>query len=345
MLSKMKTSVVVAALLLAVSAYAKDTNVTAPSKINIAAIQASLSELPAVEIPVKASELMKAASKEAKLETAKAILKSVLEQRPQMAIQLVASLVKASPESASQISTLALAIVPQYGDAIVRVAAISAPQYAAEIAVAAVAAYPASQSDVVNWVSLAVPSQASSVSAAIEQRATENQYVRFITDALAQGGGGGTILSVKETLSKIIAGNPTLQNGLQQGLQKQLEKANRDVKNLAASQLAAGGSSTVEIVEKRVEVKVIGGFVQIVETIISKKTVTITKNPDGTAQESAPVEIPLTPEEQTPVTVAEVNPTEFPEPNQVPVQQGEAGAAVADRIEQAAKDAAEAYNL
>lgn len=344
MLSKMKTSVVVAALMLAVSAYANDTNGAAPTKINVAAIQASLSELPAVEIPVKASELLKAASKEAKLETAKAILKSVLEQRPQMAIQLVASLVKASPESASQISTLALAIVPQYGDAIIRVAAISAPQYAAEIAVAAVTAYPASHSDVVSWISLAVPSASTVVSSAVERQVTETQYVRFISDALAQAGGSGNITSVKETLSSIIAGDANLQTLLQNGLQEQADEQAKDAANNAAADIPAGGSTTITVVEKTIEIKVVGGFVQIIETIISKKEVKVTKNADGTA-EKVETPVDLTQEEQGPKTVAEVTPNSFPDPADVTVQQGQPGADTETRIEEAKKALSDEYNL
>lgn len=344
MLSKMKTSVVVAALMLAVSAYAENTGATAHSKINVAAIQASFSELPAVEVPVKASELMKAASKEAKLDTAKAILKSVLEQRPQMAIQLVASLVKASPESASQIATLALAIVPQYGDSLIRVAAVNAPQYAAEIAAAAVVAYPASQDQIVNWVSLAVPSESSSVASAVEKQVTEIQYIRLISEALSQTSGGGNIASVKETLSSIIAGNTALQGLLQKGLQEQLNQQAADAKNLAAASIGNGGSATVEVVQKKVEVKVVFGILQIVETILSKSTVTVTKDASGKAT-TASEEIVLTDAEKEPVTIAEVLPSAFPDPNTVVVQQGQVGSDTSGRIEEAAKDAAVEYNL
>jgi hypothetical protein len=345
MLSKMKTSVVVAALLLAVSAHAKDTGIAAPAKINVAAIQASLSELPGVEIPVRASELMKAAPKEAKVETAKAILKSVLEQRPQMAIQLVASLAKASPESAGQISTLALAIVPQYGDAIIRVAAVNAPQYAAEIAAAAVAAYPASQSDVIKWISLAVPSAATAINSAVERQVAQDQYVRLVSEALGQNsGGGGNISSIKETLSSIIAGNSALQTLLQSGLQAQLDQQAKTAGTDASVDIPKGGSQEVEIVKKTVEVKVVNGLIQIIEKVVSREKITVTKNPDGSVVQSQPVTVPPQAGDGQDVVVADVVPSAFPDPNEVVVQQGQAGADTVTRIEEAAKQAAEKYN-
>jgi|GEM_PF-1384532 len=337
MLSKMKTSVVVAALLLAVSAYAKDTNVTAPAKINVAAIQASLSELPAVEIPVKASEMMKAASKGAKLETAKAILKSVLEQRPQMAIQLVASLAKASPESASQIATLALTIVPQYGDALIRVAAVSAPQYAAEIAAAAVAAYPASKDDIAKWVALAVPSATSDVNSAVERQVTQDQFVRFVSNALSQATGGGNIKSVKETLSSIISGNTDLQQKLAQGIQDQI---NEEAK-IAAIQAAQDGKAETPVY--KVTVTVIGGFVQIKREQTGVQKLSVTTNEQGAPVASNDGEVD-TSQSKPAETVAEVTPASFPEPSEVQAQTGEAGADNTARAEEAAKQIIDAYN-
>jgi hypothetical protein len=345
MLSKMKTSVVVAALMMAVSAYAKDTNAAAPAKLNIAAIQASLSELPAVEIPVKASEMMKAASKEAKLETAKAILKSVLEQRPQMAIQLVASLVKASPESASQISTLALAIVPQYGDSIIRAAAVSAPQYAGEIAAAAITTFPALQADIVNWVSLAVPSQSSNIASAVEKRTTQDSYIRMVTEALAQANSQGNIQSLGTTLQKILTGSPTLQAQLVQGIQQQVNQRLEAEKNEALKNIADGGSGDVEIVTKEVSIEVIGGFVVIKEKVTSRKTVTVQK----TGSTFTTTNIVDTPEEGDgqEVAIVEVTPTDFPDVTDVEAKVGEAGTDESGRIEQQAfEDLLEAqYNL
>lgn len=339
MLSKMKTSVVVAALLLAVSAHAKDTGIAAPAKINVAAIQASFSELPAVEIPVKASELLKAASKEAKIETAKAILKSVLEQRPQMAIQLVASLAKASPESASQIATLALAIVPQYGDALIRVAAVNAPAYAAEIAAAAVAAYPASQDQITKWVSLAVPSASASVANAVERQATKSQYVRFITEALSQGAGEGNIKSVKETLQAIILGNQDLQTKLAEGVQQQL---NEEAKVAAIQAAAAGGSAETPVFKVTVVVNP-AGFVEIKREQVGVQKLSIVVNDQGVPVANNDGELDTT-QSKAAETFVEVAPAEFPDPATVVPQTGEAGADNTARAEEAAKKIIQAYN-
>ena len=95
----MKTSVVVAALLLAISsAQASDVRLgEVKTNVKFEAIQSSLNGLSAVEIPAKAADLVKSASKENRLETAKVILLDVLNQRPQMAVQMVASLSKVAP--------------------------------------------------------------------------------------------------------------------------------------------------------------------------------------------------------------------------------------------------------
>jgi hypothetical protein len=339
MLIKMKTSVVVAVLLLAISAHANGSGIAAPAKINVAAIKASFSELPAVEIPVKASELLSAATKETKIETAKAILKTALEQRPQMAIQLVASLAKASPESASQIATLALAIVPQYGDALIRVAAVNAPAYAAEIAAAAVAAYPASQDQITKWVSLAVPSASAAVANAVERQSTEIQYVRLITEALSQSGTGGNIKSVKETLSRIIAGDPVLQTKLAEGLQQQL---NEDAKVAAIQAAASGGSAETPVYQVTVVVNP-AGFVEIKREQIGVQKLTVTVNDQGVPVASDDGVVDTT-QAKPAETVAEVTPASFPEPSEVIAQTGEAGADNTARAEEAAKQIIQAYN-
>ena len=215
MLSKMKTSVVVAALLLAVSAHAKDTSVAAPVKINVEAIQASLSDLPAVEIPVKASKMMEAASKEAKLVTAKAILESVLKQRPQMAIQLVASLVKASPETASQVATLGATIVPQYATQIIKVAAATAPAFAKDIALASSAAFPSQQENIVALVSSVVPSARAEITSSI---ARSSELQRMISNAFAQIQTSGTVQTQKFTISDLTNRSSELQTFLENGI-------------------------------------------------------------------------------------------------------------------------------
>lgn len=128
--------------------------------IEIEAIRSSLKGLPAVEIPIKASESLQKVSEDNQIETAKIILKEVLLQRPQMAVQMVASLIKAVPKIASDITSTAIFIVPQFADVIIRAAVISAPDHALEIAVASVQIFPDNKADVLNIISLAVPSSA-----------------------------------------------------------------------------------------------------------------------------------------------------------------------------------------
>ena len=115
MLRFKRFSVLVAALLLASSAFASN---EASSTIN---------ELPAIEIPAKAAELVRSAPAEKQLDLSRSILVTVLKERPQMAVQMVATLSKVAPDSAPVIAVIAASIVPHYGAVILRAAAASFP--------------------------------------------------------------------------------------------------------------------------------------------------------------------------------------------------------------------------
>ena len=199
MLSKMKTSVVVAALLLAISS-AQASDVRSAEKkvsVKIEAIQASLKGLSAVEIPTKAADIVKSASKENQLETAKAVLQQVLSQRPQMAVQMVASILNAAPNTAAGVTSLAVSIVPQFADVIIRAASISAPGFASEIAVASAQIFPNNKSDVVAVVSLAVPASADKVANAVA-----NAPARLTSGAAADSHAtGGTVTQINHGIS------------------------------------------------------------------------------------------------------------------------------------------------
>ena len=115
MLRFKRFSVFVASLLLASSAFASKDAVS------------TINELPAIEIPAKAAELVRSAPVDKQLHLSRSILTSVLKERPQMAVQMVATLSKVAPDSAPVIAVIASSIVPQYGDVILRAAAASAP--------------------------------------------------------------------------------------------------------------------------------------------------------------------------------------------------------------------------
>lgn len=209
MLSKMKTSVVVAALLLAISSVqASDVrSVGVKNSVKVEAIKSSLNGLSAVEIPAKASDLVKAASKEDRLGTAKAILQQVLAQRPQMAVQMVASILKAAPETASGVTSLAISIVPQFADVIIRAAAISAPAFAGEIAVASSEVFPDNKSDIVSIVSLAIPALADKVASAVA-----NAPTRLTSGAAAVNHAtGGDVVQKKTGISNPFPGGAVAQ--------------------------------------------------------------------------------------------------------------------------------------
>ena len=253
MLRFKRFSVFVAALLLASSAFA---STEALSTIN---------ELPAIEIPAKAAELVRSAPAEKQLDLSRSILVTVLKERPQMAVQMVATLSKVAPDSAPVLAVIAASIVPQYGDVILRAAAASAPDKAEVIAATSGIFFPDSQDLVVKAVSSAVPAQTESIAAMVESLPQ-----RFAASPVGgHNAGGGVAVSIG-TLKKSIAQvapvttivNPITKktenltpSGLDQVIQ-QVEEVNAK---------AAAGDTTVEAVS----------FVEVINLTILKAVVEI----------------------------------------------------------------------
>jgi len=193
MLITMKTSVVVAAAILAFSSAQASKFGSAVSNSSVISedVKSSFTGLSAVEIPAQAAKIVKAAKKETRLATAKLILKEVLNHRPQMAVQLTASIVRVAPETAPLVTSWAAAMVPQFGDQIIRAAAVSAPEYAAEIAVTAARTFSSSKTKIVQMVALAVPSAAAKI-----ETVFKSAPVRMTSGAVAQEVvTGGTIVT------------------------------------------------------------------------------------------------------------------------------------------------------
>ena len=189
----MKTSVVVAALILAFSSAQASEIGSAVIKSNVISedVSSSLAGLSAVEIPAKAAKIVKAASGETRLATAKLILEEVLNHRPQLAVQMTASIVRVAPETAPLVATWAAAMVPQFGDQIIRAAAVSAPEFAAEIAVASTHIFPNSKAKIIQMVALAVPAAATKI-----ETAFSGVPARLTFGAVAQEAStGGTIVT------------------------------------------------------------------------------------------------------------------------------------------------------
>ena len=189
----MKTSVVVAALILAFSSAQASEVGSAVAKSNVISedVRSSLAGLSAVEIPAKAAKIVKAASDESRLATAKSILKEVLNHRPQLAVQMTASIVRTAPETAPFVASWAAAMVPQFSDQIIRAAAVSAPGYAADIAVAAIRIFPSSKTKIIQMVALAVPASAAKI-----ETAFTGAPARLTFGAVAQEAStGGTIVT------------------------------------------------------------------------------------------------------------------------------------------------------
>jgi len=189
----MKTSVVVAALILAFSSAQASEVGSAVAKSNVISedVRSSLAGLSAVEIPSKAAKIVKAASDESRLATAKSILKEVLNHRPQLAVQMTASIVRGAPETAPFVASWAAAMVPQFSDQIIRAAAVSAPEYAADIAVSAIRIFPSSKTKIIQMVALAVPASAAKI-----ETAFTGAPARLTSGAVAQEAStGGTIVT------------------------------------------------------------------------------------------------------------------------------------------------------
>ncbi|MDA7661944.1 hypothetical protein N8609_01130 [Verrucomicrobia bacterium] len=189
----MKTSVVVAALILAFSSAQGSEIGSAVVKSNAISedVSSSLAGLSAVEIPAKAAKIVKAASDETRLATAKLILKEVLNHRPQLAVQMTASIVRVAPETAPLVASWAAAMVPQFGDQIIRAAAVCAPEFAADIAVAATRIFPNSKTKIIQMVALAVPAAAAKI-----ETAFSGAPARLTFGAVAQEAStGGTIVT------------------------------------------------------------------------------------------------------------------------------------------------------
>ncbi len=189
----MKTSVVVAAAILAFSSAQASGIGSAAVKANVisANVRSSLAGLSAVEIPAEAAKIVKAASDEARIATAKTILKEVLNHRPQMAVQMTASIVRVAPETAPLVASWASAMVPQFSDQIIRAAAISAPEFAADIAVTASRTFPSSKTKIIQLVSLAVPTAAAKIETAFTSIPARMSFGAVAQDVVS----GGTIVT------------------------------------------------------------------------------------------------------------------------------------------------------
>jgi len=253
MLRFKRFSVFVATLLLASSAFASQDSVS------------TINELPAIEIPAKAAELVRSAPAEKQLDLSRSILVTVLKERPQMAVQMVATLSRVAPDSAPVIAVIAASIVPQYGDVILRAAAASAPDKAEVIAATSGIFFPESQDLVVKAVSSAVPARAESIASMVESLPQ-----RFAASPVGGHLGGGgvdlTIGTLKKSIAQ-VAPVTTIVNPITKKTENLtpsgLDKVIQQVEEVNAK--AAAGDTTVEAVS----------FVEVINLTILKAVVEI----------------------------------------------------------------------
>jgi hypothetical protein len=185
MLITMKTSLVVAAAILAFSSAQASKVGSAVSNPSVISedVKSSFTGLSAVEIPAQAAKIIKAAKNEDRLATTKMVLNEVLHQRPQLAVQLTASIVRVAPETASHVVSWASTIVPQFGDQIIRAASLYAPQFANDIIASAIRVFPADAARIMGIVALTT-------------NQTSKSPVRLSSGPVAQTvAGGGTIIT------------------------------------------------------------------------------------------------------------------------------------------------------
>jgi hypothetical protein len=252
MLRFKRFSVFVASLLLASSAFASKDAVS------------TINELPAIEIPAKAAELVRSAPVEKQLHLSRSILTSVLKERPQMAVQMVATLSKVAPDSAPVIAVIASSIVPQYGDVILRAAAASAPDKAEVIAATSGIFFPENQDLVVKAVSSAVPAQAERIAAMVEslpQRFSASPVGGHVAEA--------GIVFVNQSKKSIAQSSPV--TTIINPITKKTENLTPNGLDLVIKQVeevnakAAAGDTTVEAVS----------FVEVINLTILKAVVEI----------------------------------------------------------------------
>ena len=156
LLMKKNNSFALAALLASLTCFA-----TSPAQAlteqQVSAINKTILEAPAADLPVKASEMVTQAAKKDKEAVAVAVVRAAIAKKPASAVSVVSSVVKAAPATAPAVVAVATKLAPDQMEAIAVAAALSAPELADKIVAAIADVYPKAEERVAKAVMLAVP--------------------------------------------------------------------------------------------------------------------------------------------------------------------------------------------
>ena len=121
------------------------------------AINKTIIEAPAADLPIKAAEMVKQAAKKEKEAVAVAVVRAAIAKKPASAVPVVSSVVKAAPATALAVVAAATKLAPDQMEAIAVAAALAAPELADKIVAAIAEVFPKAEERVAKAVMLAVP--------------------------------------------------------------------------------------------------------------------------------------------------------------------------------------------
>jgi hypothetical protein len=136
----------------------------------VSAINKTIKEAPAADLPVKAAELVTQSAKKEKEAVAVAVVRAAIAKKPASAVSVVSSVVKAAPFTAPAVAAAAAKLAPDQVEAIATAAALAASEIADKIVAAIADVYPNLEERVAKAVMLAVPQ----AQAKIRQRSSGN---------------------------------------------------------------------------------------------------------------------------------------------------------------------------
>src|SRR6266568_5862476 len=156
-----------AALLAGLTCFAT-TPAQALTEKEVSAINKTIKEAPAADLPVKAAEMVTQSAKKEKEAVAVAVVRAAIAKKPASAISVVSSVVKAAPSTAPAVAAAAAKLAPDQVEAIATAAALAAPELADKVVAAISEVDPKAEERVAKAVMLAVPQ----AQAKIRQRTT-----------------------------------------------------------------------------------------------------------------------------------------------------------------------------
>ena len=148
--------------------------VTSPAQAltekEVSAINKTITEAPAADLPARAAEMVTQATKKEKEAVAVAVVRAAIAKKPASAVSVVSSVVKAAPSTAPAVAAAASKLAPDQVEAIATAAALAASEVADKIVAAIADVYPNLEERVAKAVMLAVPQ----AQAKIRQRSSGN---------------------------------------------------------------------------------------------------------------------------------------------------------------------------